>query len=248
MNTPNQDQKSFFRFACGFELAIGLVGVVLSLLLGPDFTLFLPSLTNLPSIGSGIAFGLLAALPTVLAVWWMMKLPWESIQELKRFGEHPAVRRLLALDPARLILLSLCSGIGEELAFRGWLLPWLLEFSESFVAGDPLMNVDLLPIVVAVGVSSLLFGVVHPHTRLYMAVTGLIGIYYAGLLILTDNLLVPIVAHAAHNAAQFLMSRQEMVREVPSNPMHFDGGEAWEDRLDEWDQGFDEPDEAPSRD
>lgn len=225
MNAETRERKSIFRFACGFELGIGLVGAALGFLLGPDVWIYLfrggPSVFE---IGAEVAVGVLAAVPTVLAVWLLMKLPLESVQELKRFGEQPAMQRLLRLDHARLLLLSLCSGVGEEIAFRGWLFPWLLEFSKSFTAGDRFLHADLLPLFLAIAVSSVIFGVVHPHTRLYMVVTALIGVYYAGLLVVSNSLLIPVFAHAAHNAAQFVMAKRESERERSEYTAEHDWG------------------------
>lgn len=210
MNPETRERNSLFRFACGFELGIGLIGAILGFLLGPDVRDYLlREDATASSVGVEVLVGSLAAIPTVLAVWLLMKLPGESVQELKRFGDQPAVQRLLRLDYTRLLLLSLCSGIGEEIAFRGWLFPWLLGFSKTFTAGESFLNADLGPLILAVAVSSIIFGVVHPHTRLYMIVTAMIGVYYAGLLITTDSLLIPMIAHAAHNAAQFVSAKRE---------------------------------------
>ena len=194
LNPETRERNSLFRFACGFELGIGLIGAILGFLLGADVREYLVRQEpTAGSIGVDVLLGVLAAIPTVLAVWLLMKLPWKSVEELRHFGEQPVIQRLLRLDYTRLILLSLCSGIGEEIAFRGWLFPWLLDFSKSFTAGEPILNADLVPLILAVAVSSVIFGVVHPHTRLYIIITAVMGVYYAGLLIVTDSLLIPMV-------------------------------------------------------
>ena len=47
--------------------------------------------------------------------------------------------------------------------------------------------------------ASLLFGLMHPITRLYALLCVVIGLYRGWIWILTGNLLVPIVAHGAYD-------------------------------------------------
>jgi len=207
---------SLFLMACGFELAIGVIGLLLGWAIGPDARLYLPVAgeTSVQRLVTDGAVGVAAALPMVAVVWVLMKLSWEPIEQIKRLGDDPMMRRLLRLGRGELGTISLCSGIGEELAFRGWLFPMLVGFSaggpgRAFQAGDSFAAADPVALGLATVFSSMAFGVLHPITRLYVVITGLMGVYFAALLVVTDSLLVPIVAHASYNAAQFLIAKRE---------------------------------------
>ena len=119
------------------------------------------------------------------------------------------MKALLKLGPAELIVISICAGIGEELLFRGWLMQWLVEGAAA-APGTP------APVAVGVAlvVSSIIFGLFHPITRLYVVLATLMGLYFGLLVIYTENLLVPIAAHATYDAVQLIMTaRQEREKE-----------------------------------
>lgn len=203
-----------FRTAVGFEVALGVLAIVLGLLVGPDARLLLPKLepSQYATIGWGCLYGLVAAIPMLIAIEVLKRIPWKPIKELESLGDDGMLKTLLALGPAELAVISLCAGVGEELLFRGWLLPW--------IAGDALgttpinfQSSEFLSPELWAGMigSSIAFGLVHPITKLYVVIAAIMGLYFAVLLIGTGNLLVPIVAHAAYDAAQlFIASRQQL--------------------------------------
>lgn len=89
------------------------------------------------------------------------------------------------LSPAGVIGAGLIAGIGEELLFRGAIQPWLG-----------------LPAAVA------LFTIAHMGTRplLRLAVwTAIEGLYLGVLLILTGNLLIPMIVHGVHDTIGILV-------------------------------------------
>ena len=211
-----------FVWACGFELAIGLAGLLLAWMLGIDARAYLGRVDQLTwqSVGMDVGIGLAASLPMLAAIFLLVKIPHESITAIKRLSDAPTMRALLSLSPGELLALSLCAGIGEELAFRGCLLPWLTAIDDasgqtvnSFQVGDSFSTAVPALLIAAVAVSSIGFGMLHPITKLYVVVASLMGVYFATLMIVTDSLLVPIVAHAAYDAAQFLMAKRELAAE-----------------------------------
>jgi hypothetical protein len=95
-----------------------------------------------------------------------------------------------ALGPAAIPWAALASGVGEELLFRGALVPAASAAFHSVAVG-----------VVA---SSLLFGVLH-QTRgrgrvTWIVFAAIMGLTFAAMFVLTGSLLGPIVAHIAINA------------------------------------------------
>ncbi len=111
---------------------------------------------------------------------------------LERFAWTDLLRRdvVQMLGPVtvgRAATVALASGIGEEILFRGALLPW---------AG--------------LVVSSIVFGVLHAGPRLLgwtaFAIVG--GFVFGGLAVWSGGVLAPAVAHVGINGAQLLRLRR----------------------------------------
>lgn len=211
--TDQQDQSpdEVFLSAALFESALAVLALLLGWALGPSARDLIPELEpeNLWPIFRGIGLGLLAAVPIFAAVEVIRRIPWEPIQELERLTEDGMIKSLLMLNPPELLVISLCAGIGEELLFRGWLMYWLANGMSTLA---PETN-PTLALFLALMVSSLVFGFFHPITRLYIVLAAVMGVYFGLLVIWTGNLLVPIVAHAAYDAAQLLIARRELQRD-----------------------------------
>ena len=224
--TPSEEEapdEFLFAWACGFELAIGLVGLVVAWVVGIDARAYIGELESFTwqSLGIDLGIGLIASLPMLAAISLMMKIPHESIAAIKRLADAPTMKALLSLSTAELLTLSVCAGIGEELAFRGCLLPMITALPDvtgnlhnHYSVGDSFTLAVPALLGAAVVISSIGFGMLHPITKLYVAVATLMGAYFAMLLILTESLVVPIIAHAAYDAAQFLMAKREMAAEA----------------------------------
>lgn len=202
-----QTADDVFRTAVIFESALGLLALFLGWLIGPDARELVPKLDFAElnweawsPVVSGLFFGTIAAIPMLLMIAVLRRLPLESVRKLERLSDDGMLKLLLKLGPAELLLISVCAGVGEELLFRGWLMQWL--------SGGP---GEVGPIELGVGLvgSSIAFGLVHPITKLYIVVASIIGLYLGVLLLLSGNLLVPIAAHAAYDAVQLLMTSRE---------------------------------------
>lgn len=201
-----------FLWASSFELAIGLLGLVVASIAGLDARAYLPRWDDISVsvMADQIGIGAAAAIPMAIVVWLIMKIPHKAIDAIKRLGDDPTMKSLLSLSYAELFTLSLCAGIGEELAFRGCLLPLMAGMADgTHEIGASLSNAVPTVLVAAVFLSSVAFGLLHPITKLYVGVAGLMGVYFAVLLVVTDSLVVPIVAHAVYDAIQFAIAKRE---------------------------------------
>ena len=134
------------------------------------------------SILLSLCLGVLAAVLTVflgLLTYWLLPV-------MRRIADELAPVLIDRSDWASLVLLSIFSGVGEEMFFRGAVQP---EFG----------------LVVA----SLVFGAVHigPDRRyLVWTVWAVLAGFLFGLLYLaTGGLLAPIIAHTLHNATSFIL-------------------------------------------
>jgi CAAX protease family protein len=93
----------------------------------------------------------------------------------------------------QLALVAALAGLGEELLFRGVLLPVLARWT------TPLL---------ALAVTSLLFGLAHALSRLYFLLATLIGVYF-GWLAMDVGLAVAIVTHGLYDlVALMYLSRR----------------------------------------
>lgn len=137
--------------------------------------------------------GTVATLPPLFLCWGIYRLRWKNVEFIRRFLStfHRDFIRHCSL--LQLFLISLLAGIGEELFFRGLvqsgMTVWLTGLGMS----------GWQAVVWGIFVSSLLFGLVHPISRLYVMICFLIGIYCGLLLFWTGNLLVPMTMHAIYD-------------------------------------------------
>ena len=208
--TPDQ----VFLSAALFELALAALALFLGWTIGPAARETIPELSvdELWSILSSISVGCLAAGPILLFVEILRRIPWEPIRELERLTDDGMLRNLLQLRPLELIMVSLCAGIGEELLFRGWLMYWVANLiGLAELSGGATSS---LTIGISLLASSLVFGLFHPITKLYVLVAAVMGLYFGGLVIYTGNLLVPIAAHATYDAVQLILTARNDRREV----------------------------------
>ncbi|NND99851.1 MAG: CPBP family intramembrane metalloprotease [Pirellulaceae bacterium] len=195
-----QSPDDVFVAAVVFELALGGLAILLGWTLGPDARAMIPDLTgeSVWPVVSGILIGCLAAVPVFLFIELVRRIPAQSVRNLERLSEDGMFKTLLQLRGVELILISICAGVGEELLFRGW----LMYFLASGSGGEP----SVIELGAALVASSIAFGMVHPISKLYVFLAALMGLYFGLLLIYTGNLLVPIAAHAAYDAAQLILT------------------------------------------
>jgi hypothetical protein len=207
-----QTPDEVFLTAVLFECALGGLALLLGWAIGPSARASVPEFDpeQLWPIITGILYGCLAAVPILLCIELIRRIPWEPIQELERLTDDGMIKALLQLRPTELIVISICAGIGEELLFRGWLMYWLAE-----AAGASPSTPEPLALGAALVVSSIVFGLFHPITRLYVVLASFMGLYFGALVLYTENLLVPIAAHATYDAVQLIMTaRSERVEQT----------------------------------
>jgi membrane protease YdiL (CAAX protease family) len=120
----------------------------------------------------------------LLFLLWCLRTRWPPVRRLVTLVEEQLRPYLVGASTGGILLISLMAGVAEEALFRGVI--------QTGLTG-------LLPPWVAVVIAALLFGVAHWLTLSYAMLAGLIGAYLGALFLLTDNLLAPIVAHAAYD-------------------------------------------------
>ncbi|MEM1226450.1 MAG: CPBP family intramembrane glutamic endopeptidase [Planctomycetota bacterium] len=239
-----QTPDSVLFTAVGVEAGLGILAIVLGAIIGPGARDLIPSpdANGLPAIWGGLGLGVLATIPLLIFIGLVRRIDHPAVRELEVLGDHPMIRTMLRLGPMELLLISLCAGVGEELLFRGWLMPLLAGEDASLVASDAeapvrwwasggwlgsansqdiswlgftswLGRIDAVGLGIAWITSSILFGMFHPISKLYIVLTGVMGLYFGLLIILTGNLLIPITAHALYDAVQLWSAAAQMKAE-----------------------------------
>jgi membrane protease YdiL (CAAX protease family) len=167
-------------------LGIGLLVegglALLALLLGWLFRT--PAMATLNWNVHGLWLGAAAAVPMLAGFFLCVRWPLGPLARIKQFSDEvirPLFRPCSLLEIAAI---ALAAGFGEELLFRGVL--------QALLAGwlDPAMGLIA---------ASVVFGLLHSITPTYAVLAALLGAYLGVCWLATDNLLVPIVAHALYD-------------------------------------------------
>ena len=163
-------------------LVIGFESVAIALAWALGDAQGAPALGQTRLTFSGAVWGILASVPVLAGLWLAMRSSWTPLVRLTRDLDlvvAPLFANCTVLD---LAVISAFAGVGEEALFRG--------FMQTALAG----TVNLW---VAIAVVSVIFGALHAISFVYFIYAATLGAWFGVLLIAFDNLLVPIVAHAA---------------------------------------------------
>jgi membrane protease YdiL (CAAX protease family) len=173
-----QPRRHALLLGLGFEGGLAAVAWALGWLLGQS------PLERFAWDWWDFAIGVGVCLPLFGLFLLGQRSQWGPLARIKQFLDDFIKPFFAASTVLDLALISLAAGIGEEMLFRGvlqaavgnWLGPW-----------------------VGLVVASVLFGLAHLITPTYAVLAALIGAYLGWLWMLTDNLLVVIVAHALYD-------------------------------------------------
>ncbi|MCY2992878.1 MAG: CPBP family intramembrane metalloprotease [Planctomycetota bacterium] len=141
-----------------------------------------------PDQAAAALAGAAAALPMLLGLALVERYPLGPLQELKDFMDRCVVPLFRQTSVWQLALIASVAGVGEELFFRG-----LLQHALTEQIGAP------YGVWIGLVAASTVFGVCHWLTHTYAVLAGLIGVYLGALLLLTGNVLAPIVAHGLYD-------------------------------------------------
>ncbi len=149
-----------------------------------------PALGQLRFTWSAVLWGSLGTLPPLAALWWCLNTRFPPCVRLVRAVREKLFPIIGRRKPADYAIISLAAGVGEEALFRGFL--------QTALAG-------WLGPVPGVAIAGITFGLCHPLTFAYIVAASLAGAYLGILLIVTGNLLAPMLAHGIYNFAAFLV-------------------------------------------
>lgn len=195
---PVLDRSQFLNMAAMFEGALVVIAMILGWLTGVD------PFASLTWSWSAVGWGLICVLPMLVTFFTMYLIPWSPIRRIREFlldTLGPLLDQCRWFD---LILLALLAGVTEEVLFRGALQP---IFEKAFVS----FNMPVSPGGSSIVCANILFGLAHFITPLYGILAALMGGFLSGVQQLApqQNLLAPIVTHAAYDWIAFLIVVRE---------------------------------------
>jgi hypothetical protein len=176
-----------FRLAVLVEGAIGLVAVGLAQLFGISLSDQFPA-TRAGWL-DGLTAGVVATLPMLLVVGWMLYSRWGPLVGLREQVQRMIGELFPNAGIAELATIAALAGVGEELMFRGVLQTGIAEWTTP---------------VTGLVAASVIFGALHAVTRLYFALATLIGLFLGWLLMEFHDLTIPIVAHGLYDFVALL--------------------------------------------
>lgn len=160
------------------EGGLVLLAVILAWFLGPSLW------SSFSFSWDAVLWGCLGAVPPLLILLVIDRFPIGPLKHVADISDQ-FLRPLLR--PCRwpdYFLLATLAGFCEELLFRGWLQPYLAMW---------------MPLWASVIIGGCVFGLCHLITPTYFIIAWLISLYVAALLIWSENLLVPMIAHGVYD-------------------------------------------------
>lgn len=187
------DAKTTIALVGGQSVLIGVAAIAAKFVGTPNYGLGPGIDASLPYILQGLLWSIPLGLLAVALDLVEDKFP--GLQEVTK-ATQSSVLSLLGgtfkpfLGIMTALALGAAAGIGEEMLFRG-----VLQFELGSRLGSE---------VIAVGLTSIVFGALHAVTPLYAGLAALASVYFGWLYLVTGNLVVPIVTHAFYDWAALL--------------------------------------------
>jgi membrane protease YdiL (CAAX protease family) len=172
------------------RLALAAEGALLLLALPLGRWWDAPPFGRLAWSWGGLAAGIAATAPLLVALRWCLTTRWTPAVRFVRLVEERVGPLFAGASRGELVAVALMAGVAEEALFRGVL-------QESLAIR--------LPSGVAIAAAAIVFGVLHWVTATYAVLAALVGLYLGFLFHLTGNLLAPITAHALYDVVALLL-------------------------------------------
>ncbi|MEE8348134.1 MAG: CPBP family intramembrane glutamic endopeptidase [Acidobacteriota bacterium] len=143
-----------------------------------------PLLEQIHLNGRALIWGILATIPLLLILAYLQRSHWGPFRRLCLEVENEVIPLFAGCSTLQLGIISVLAGAGEEALFRGVIQTGLSEIIHPWLA---------------LTAASLLFGLGHWITPTYAIVAGIVGGYLGLTAMASNNLLVPMLAHALYD-------------------------------------------------
>jgi len=197
------DTTQTIRIALLFECGLGVLALGVGWLIGHSPLVGISNESaEFPTHVRAIGWGLVATGPLLLALVTIERFPVGPLRRLREMTAEVILKMFGGATIGQLAAVSLAAGFGEEILFRGLIQAGV----SSWITGTVGLGVGL-------AVASLLFGICHWLSGTYAILAVLAGAYFGLLLILSGNILAPIIAHAAYDflALVYLIKPQHLI-------------------------------------
>jgi membrane protease YdiL (CAAX protease family) len=174
---PCAVRNYMFLFGCLVEVSLLFGGVI-------GFFLGQPLFGDLQWCHRDLWLGILASLPLLALLFWLLHSSLPALERLNEFLEAHVRPVFDAWAMWQLAVISLLAGVCEEVLFR------------SVFQGGLARHIGAIP---ALAVASVIFGIFHLLTKTYALIATFIGAYLGVLWLAVGNLLAPITAHAVYD-------------------------------------------------
>ena len=148
-------------------------------------------------------------LPMLLGFLICKNLPLEGFRMIDRLVREIFREHMQRLPVWKLAGIGVLAGVGEELLFRGLMQTGLIRLLDYFIPGHFGYH-GMIAVVIFV---SLLFGLGHAITKTYFFLAFLISVYLGTVFLLSENILVPIAAHALYDIVVLLWYKIETAKD-----------------------------------
>ena len=165
-------------------ITVALEGAFLLVAWGVGSALGLSLLRQVEWTWRSVALGVVSSAPLLAALAVIYPSSWPPFHELSRLIDEVVLPLFGKCRVFDLAVISLLAGLGEEALFRGVIQVQLT---------------DKLGVVWAIVVTAAVFGLCHAISLTYALYAAVVGAAFGVLLVLSENLLVPVLAHASYD-------------------------------------------------
>jgi membrane protease YdiL (CAAX protease family)/rhodanese-related sulfurtransferase len=194
----NPQNSAGFRLAVVVEGGLGIAAVVLAWLFNVSLRDLLP--TTWPAAGTAVARGVVATLPLLAGFWWLTSSRSPGLVRLRQQVEAMLEAMFARAPIVELAFIALLAGFTEELLFRGTLQTLFGRWT------TPLTGL---------AIASIVFGLLHALSRLYLVLATLVGAYFGSLTWWYQDLIAPMVAHGLYDFVALVYLTRNRNRQPP---------------------------------
>ncbi|MDC0274302.1 MAG: CPBP family intramembrane metalloprotease [Planctomycetaceae bacterium] len=178
----------FMMLATLFQGGLLLSGIVIAHWLGISL--------NMHWSTTSIVRGVLATLPMLVFLWWVLLTTWKPLRDLREILVEQLGPLLARCSLVDLIYLSILAGVSEEILFRG-------------AIQNGLLGLGLWPALI---LTNLIFGICHAASFTYFLYALAAGFYLTAVAgISPQNLLPAILTHSLYDFVALRVVQQRAI-------------------------------------
>ena len=176
------ERTNGFAMAVVVEGALALAAVVLAAVFHVSLREQIAPLG--PEFGWAVVRGLAATVPMLAVFGWLVTSRRPALRQLREQVEWMVREMFPDSSALQFAMVALLAGVGEELLFRGAIQNVIAYWT---------------PPLVALAITSFLFGIAHALSRLYFFFALTVGFFLGWLALAFNDLIAPIVAHGLYD-------------------------------------------------